>query len=82
MKEEGKTTRAIEKQTSKAPSIAYLGIAIGSIAVSAALFFSGRKNFGQFVGLWAPTILITGLYNKLVKVQEALQAPAIVPATH
>ena len=28
----------------------------------------GNKNGSVFVGQWAPTLLILGLYNKLVKV--------------
>ena len=27
----------------------------------------GKKNASVFVGQWAPTFLILGLYNKLVK---------------
>jgi len=27
----------------------------------------GRKDASVFVGQWAPTLLILGLYNKLVK---------------
>jgi hypothetical protein len=27
----------------------------------------GRKHEAQFVGQWVPTILILGLYNKMVK---------------
>jgi hypothetical protein len=33
------------------------------------LMLSGRKEAGNFIGQWAPTLLIIGLYNKLVKVQ-------------
>jgi hypothetical protein len=28
---------------------------------------SGKKHASAFVGQWAPTVLILGLYNKLVK---------------
>ena len=38
----------------------------GSIAVSAALFFSGRKWESLFVGLWAPTLLTAGLFYRLL----------------
>jgi hypothetical protein len=34
---EGETTKAIEKQTSKLPSDAFLGVAVGAIAISLAL---------------------------------------------
>jgi hypothetical protein len=68
--QEGKYTRAIERQTAKLPSSGYLALAIGSMAISAGLaVFSNRKEWGTFVGLWAPSFLLMGIYNKLVKVQ-------------
>jgi tetrahydromethanopterin S-methyltransferase subunit C len=68
---EGKMTRAVEEQTAKVPSIGYLGLAFGSMAVSAALAFGfKRKEVANFIGLWAPTILIMGLYNKIVKIEH------------
>ncbi len=67
---EGKVTKAIENQTSKIPSGVYLGLAVGSMAVSAAFALtSKRKDMANFVGLWAPAFLIMGLYNKMVKTQ-------------
>ncbi len=69
-REEDRATRAIEQRTSMVPSIGYLGLAIGSIAVSLGLMLSGRKAVANFVGQWAPTFLIIGLYNKLVKVER------------
>ena len=64
---EGEITRAIEHYTSMVPSGTYLGVAIGCIGASAILHLMGRKHDAQFVGQWVPTILILGLYNKLVK---------------
>ena len=40
-----------------------------SIGLSALLKLSGRDKDADFVGHWVPTILILGLYNKLVKVE-------------
>jgi len=59
----------IESQTARLPSVAYLGLAVGSMAVSLMLLTGGRRDLANFVGQWAPTILIMGLYNKLVKVE-------------
>ena len=64
---EGSVAKAIEQQTAKLPSDLFLWAAIGSIAASAALHLTGNKNGSVFVGQWAPTLLILGLYNKLVK---------------
>ena len=65
--EEGAITKTIEQYTSAVPSGVYLSLAIGSIGLSALLKLSGRDQGAQFVGHWVPTILILGLYNKLVK---------------
>jgi hypothetical protein len=64
---EGTVARTIEQQTAKLPSDAFLWAAIGSMAVSVGLQVAGNKHASLFVGQWAPTLLIMGLYNKLVK---------------
>jgi hypothetical protein len=64
---EDRGTEAVESQTAKVPSLAFLGLALGAMAASAALMATGRKQLGNFVGQWAPSILIMGLYNKLAK---------------
>lgn len=68
---EGKMTRKIEQQTAKIPSIGFLGLAVGSMVASAALaFFAQKKELANFVGLWAPSLLLIGIYNKLVKMEN------------
>jgi hypothetical protein len=64
---EGPVARRIEEQTAKVPSDWFLWAALGSIAGSLTLQMSGKKHASTFVGQWAPTFLILGLYNKLVK---------------
>jgi hypothetical protein len=64
---EGPVARTIEQQTAKLPSDAFLWMAVGSMAVSATLQMMGNKPVSLFVGQWAPTFLILGLYNKMVK---------------
>ena len=66
---EGTVTQMIEEQTSKVPSATYLSLGIGAMVLSWLLLAGGRKNLANFVGQWVPTILIVGLYNKLVKVE-------------
>jgi len=66
---EGPVARAIEEETAKIPSDTFLWAAGGSIALSLALQVFGSKQTSNFVGQWAPTILILGLYNKLVKLE-------------
>ena len=64
---EGSVAKAIETQTAKLPSDVFLWAAMGSIATSLTLGAMGQKHGSLFVGQWAPTFLILGLYNKLVK---------------
>lgn len=65
---EGAVARTIEHYTAQMPSDCFLWAAGGSIAASLTLRILGRKDDAQFVGQWAPTLLILGLYNKIVKV--------------
>jgi hypothetical protein len=64
---EGTLARTIEHQTAKLPSDVFLWAALGSIAVSLVLQVYSKKEESNFVGQWAPTFLILGLYNKMVK---------------
>lgn len=65
---EGKTTQVIEKKTAAIPSGVFLALAGAAIAGSLALKLMGRHSTANFVGEWVPTILMLGLYNKIVKV--------------
>lgn len=65
---EGTVARMIEQQTAKLPSDLFLWAAGFSITGSLLFKLSGRDHESLFVGQWAPTFLILGLYNKLVKV--------------
>src|SRR5687767_10559572 len=65
---EGVVARTIEQKTAKLPSDVFLWAAGGSILGSLVLKVMGRHEDSLFVGQWAPTFLILGLYNKIVKV--------------
>jgi len=64
---EGTVAKSIEEQTAKLPSDTFLWAAVASMATSATFHMMGNKDASVFVGQWAPTFLILGLYNKLVK---------------
>jgi hypothetical protein len=67
---EGEMTKKIESYTARVPSLGYLGLALGSLAISAGLAVATRrKNMATFVGLWVPSFLLMGIYNKLVKLE-------------
>lgn len=67
-RQEGGVTKMIENQTAKLPSTFFLALAGGAIALS--LGFAAtreRKGMANFVGQWVPTLLLLGIYNKIVK---------------
>jgi hypothetical protein len=64
---EGTIARNIEQQTAKLPSDTFLWIAVGAMAGSAALQIAGKRHVSLFIGQWVPTMLLFGVYNKLVK---------------
>lgn len=69
---EGKVTTKIEERTARLPSGTYLGLAIGSMIASAAFQIAGKKETANFIGQWVPSLLVIGLYNKVVKLEHEL----------
>ena len=66
---EDQVTKTIESETSKIPSVVFLGAALLAMGVSAALKCSRGKDDKDalFVGQWAAPFLLLGIYNKIVK---------------
>lgn len=67
--QEGPVASAIEEQTAKLPSDLFLWAALGSMAVSLGFKIAGKDDKALFVGQWAPSFLLLGLYNKIVKLE-------------
>ncbi|APR88224.1 hypothetical protein A7982_13573 [Minicystis rosea] len=72
LRHEGKVTTRIEERTARIPSGTYLGLAIGSMIASAAFQLAGKKTTANFIGQWVPSLLVIGMYNKLVKIEHDL----------
>lgn len=68
-KTEDQFTKTVENYTAEIPSSAYLGIALGSMALSLVCQATGKGKWGNFIAQWVPTWLIIGVYNKLVKLE-------------
>lgn len=64
---EGTLTRIVEEQTAKIPSAVFLVISLGAMAGSAALELAGQTRWSRFLGMWVPSLLTMGVYNKIVK---------------
>ena len=64
---EGPVARLLEEQTSRLPSDTWLWAA--GLSIIGSLFYQSRgcHHKALFVGQWAPTFLLLGIYNKLVK---------------
>ena len=67
--QEGNATVAVEKKTSKIPSMVYLSDTMSALAAYASMICRARKTTALLVGQWAAPLLIMGLYNKLVKTE-------------
>lgn len=61
--------KAVKGYTTAVPFSAYLGVAVGAIALSLVLQLAGRGKWGNFIAQWVPAWLIIGVYNKLVKLE-------------
>jgi hypothetical protein len=62
--------RPIDEVASRVPAAPYIAMVAASIVASAALFATGKRMAALFVGLWAPTVLNMGVYNKLLQVRH------------
>ncbi|MCC2680353.1 MAG: uncharacterized protein K0R29_2929 [Pseudobdellovibrio sp.] len=62
----------IEEQTKKIPNLVFLAAGLISMAGSLTLTLNKKTVLGNFVGQWVPTLLIFGLYNKVVKLEDEL----------
>ena len=74
---EGTIAKSIEQQTAKLPSDLFLWAAVSAMATSAALQMGGHKKVSNFIGEWVPTLLIFGVYNKMVKLLGSEPRPAV-----
>jgi hypothetical protein len=68
-RKEGKVAKAIESQTSRLPSDAFLWAAGAAMTTSLVLKLMKVNNTALFVGQWAAPLLLFGIYNKMVKQQ-------------
>jgi hypothetical protein len=72
---EGEIAAARENLASHIPSSAYFAMALGSMAVSAALQAAHKKHAAMFFGQWAAPFMLLGIYNKLA----GTHGPSVIP---
>jgi hypothetical protein len=82
---EGRVAQAIEQQTAKLPSDLFLWTAgaamVGSLVSQIVGLGRGRNTpprapLSMFIGQWVPTLLLFGVYNKLVKLHGSQPSEA------
>jgi hypothetical protein len=64
---ENRFTKTGEISPARASSFAFLGIAVGTMALSLMFQAAGKGKWRNFVANWVPTLLMVGLSNKLVR---------------
>jgi len=64
---ESRFTRLVEQQAARLPSHLFLFASFFAMALSLGAEVTGHARVSRLVGMWAPTLLILGVYNKMVK---------------
>jgi hypothetical protein len=64
------------------PSQVYYALTAGSIIASAMLYLSGKRHLALFVGEWAPTLLVSALFYKLLRPSNENVAENLRQATN
>ncbi len=71
--QQGEPAQAMMEAQEKVPTVAYAIAAGGSIIASAILFGRKNRDWSLFVGQWAPTFLLMGIFYKLLRPSREVQ---------
>ncbi|MBI4498828.1 MAG: hypothetical protein HY689_13125 [Chloroflexi bacterium] len=71
--------RQAMQQLEEVPTNVYFWAMAASVLTSAWLFLMGRRWESVFVGLWAPTLISFGMFNKLLRPSREMQPGATEP---
>ena len=64
------TIKKIGQAAADIPSATWLVLGGGAVIGALVLKVMGRDTSANFVGQWAPTLLMLGLYNKMMKLMD------------
>src|SRR5262245_61397152 len=59
--------RVVEAQVRRVPPSLLVGLALGSMAVSAAFAVAGNHKVATFIGQWVPSLLILATFDRLLQ---------------
>lgn len=62
-------TGVVQSQIRKVPTDTFMWLAAGSIIGSLSLKFMGRDKDSLFVGQWAPTFAILGVFDRILRTE-------------
>lgn len=62
--------RIVETQVRRVPPSLLLGLALGSMALSAAFAVGGKLKVANFIGQWVPSLLILATFDRLLQVES------------
>jgi|GEM_PF-1676645 len=59
--------RIVENQVRKVPPSLLVGLAVGSMALSAAFAVGGKLKVANFIGQWVPSLLILATFARVMQ---------------
>ncbi len=59
--------RMVESQVRRVPPSLLVGLALGSMALSAAFAVGGKLKIANFIGQWVPSLLILATFDRLLQ---------------
>ena len=66
--------RMVENQVRRVPPSLLVGLALGSMAVSAAFAVAGKLKVANFIGQWVPSLLILATFDRLMQAESGAGA--------
>ena len=61
--------RVMENQVRRVPPTLLVGLALGSMVVSAAFAVAGKLRVANFIGQWVPSLLILATFDRLMQAE-------------
>ena len=68
--------RVVEDQVRRVPPSVLVGLALGSMAVSAAFAVAGKLKVANFIGQWVPSLLILATFDRLMQSESGAASQA------
>ena len=68
--------RLVENQVRRVPPSLLVGLALGSMALSAAFAVAGKLKVANFIGQWVPSLLILATFDRLMQAETGSPARA------